>query len=68
MDRVQSDKDRGLLVPAYAAIASVASIPAESLDYVERFAFYDLAKSSFVVIQTNDRSLYANVIIQKGVV
>ena len=67
MDRVQSDKDKNLSVPAYSQIAEVANYSVQNLEYVERFAFYEKTKSSFVIIQSNDRQLYANVIIHKGV-
>lgn len=67
MDRVESDKRRGLHVPAYDAIASVAGEFASKISYIERFQFYDCAKRCFAVIQTDDRSLCANVIISKGV-
>ncbi|RYG64176.1 fucose isomerase [archaeon] len=67
MDRVHSDKERNLYVPAYCALAEAAALTDEALTYVERFAFYEKAKSAFVVVQTNDRALYANCIITKGV-
>ena len=67
MDRVQSDKDRNLSVPAYAALARAAQLNEDELTYVERFRFYEKAKASFVVVQTNDRALYANCMIKKGV-
>jgi L-fucose mutarotase len=67
MDRVDSDKLRNLHVPAYDSIASVAGDFSDKIHYMERFQFYDCAKSAFAVIQTDDRSLYANVIISKGV-
>lgn len=35
---------------------------------VERFAFYDEVKTSYCVIQTSEAALYANVILQKGVI
>lgn len=35
---------------------------------VERFAFYDIAKSAFVVVQTGERRLYGNIILKKGVI
>jgi L-fucose mutarotase len=69
MDRVQPDKDRGLVVPAYEAIATVTEVDVSSgLSYVERFDFYEKAKTAFCVVQTDDRTLYANVIVCKGVV
>ena len=35
---------------------------------IERFAFYERAKSCFAIIATGDRRLYANVILTKGVI
>ena len=68
MDRVPRDKERKLHVPAYAAIGEASKRDVSSLDYVERFKFYEQAKNAFVVIQTNDPTLYANMIIYKGVI
>ncbi len=68
MDPVPSDKAKNILVPAFDEIAHVAGIVKSDLDYVERFAFYEKAKNSFVVVQSDDSSLYANVIIVKGVI
>ena len=67
MDRVESDKDKGLHVPAYEALRQAAAIETNEVSYVERFDFYKMAKECFAVIQTDDKSLYANVIISKGV-
>ena len=71
MDRVESDKEKDLHVPAYDAIAKSilnSHINDAKMEYVERFNFYDRARECFAVIQTDDTSLYANVIIGKGVV
>ena len=65
-DRVQSDKDKDLPVLAYSRLQEAAG-PAVPLSYVERFQFYEAAKSCFCVIQTTDATPYANVIISKGV-
>jgi L-fucose mutarotase len=35
---------------------------------LERFSFYELAKSAFAVIATGERAFYGNLIIRKGVV
>jgi L-fucose mutarotase len=35
---------------------------------IERFAFYEEAKKSYAVIATGEAALYANIILQKGVV
>jgi len=68
MDRVDSDKARDLHVPAYGHIAAAAGCTADSLTYVERFEFYTRAKGSFCIVQTDDHTPYANVIVSKGVI
>lgn len=35
---------------------------------IERFAFYDEAKKAYAIIATSESALYANVMLQKGVV
>jgi L-fucose mutarotase len=68
MDRVKSDKERNLQVPTYEEIVTVAKISPNQIQYVERYEFYERARSSFCIIQTDDKSLYANIIITKGVI
>lgn len=38
------------------------------LPSIERFAFYDLAKQAFAVIQTGERRFYGCIMLRKGVV
>lgn len=35
---------------------------------IERFAFYEEAKKAYAIIATSEKALYANVMLQKGVV
>lgn len=35
---------------------------------IERFKFYDDAKTAYVIIATSESALYANVMLQKGVI
>lgn len=42
--------------------------PGTAIGHVERFAFYELAKKAYCVVQTGEGALYANVLLQKGVV
>lgn len=35
---------------------------------IERFAFYERAKSAYAIVATGESALYANVILKKGVV
>ncbi len=40
----------------------------EVFEEVERFAFYEKAKKAYAIIATGEAALYANIILQKGVV
>jgi L-fucose mutarotase len=40
----------------------------DALGYVERFAFYEKAKCARAIIYTGESAVYANIILQKGVV
>lgn len=41
---------------------------AETVGNIERFAFYEAAKTAYAVIATGESALYANIMLQKGVV
>lgn len=38
------------------------------LEQIERFAFYERAKTCYAVVMTGETALYANIILKKGVV
>ncbi len=63
--------DATALPPAVAEfrqIAAAAGVGAERMGTIERHDFYAAARDSFVIVQTGDRRLYANVIATKGVI
>ncbi len=39
-----------------------------NIKYIERLEFYELAKEAYAVIATGEKSVYANVLLTKGVV
>lgn len=41
---------------------------ADAVGNIERFAFYDEAKTAYAIIATSEKALYANIMLQKGVV
>ena len=43
-------------------------VPGTQIGHIERFKFYDEARKAYAVIATGESALYANVILQKGVV
>lgn len=48
-------------------INETADIPAP-IKKLERFSFYDRAKTAFAVVQTGEGRLYGNIILKKGVI
>lgn len=40
---------------------------ANAFENIERFAFYEKAKKAYVIIATSEKALYANIMLQKGV-
>ena len=41
---------------------------AEVIEQTERFAFYEEARKAYAIIATGESALYANIMLQKGVV
>lgn len=41
---------------------------ADAIGTIERFAFYEEAKKAYAIIATGESALYANIMLQKGVV
>lgn len=39
-----------------------------TIGHIERFAFYEEAKKAYAIIATGEKALYANIMLQKGVV
>lgn len=39
-----------------------------AVGFMDRFAFYEAAKKSYCIVQTGETAIYANVMIQKGVI
>ncbi|MHB1302797.1 MAG: RbsD/FucU family protein [Acidiphilium sp.] len=49
-------------------IAGAAGIVESRMGTTDRFDFYRLTRESFIVVQTGDRRLYANIIATKGII
>ena len=67
------DRDKGRVeTPIWdeykAIVARHDNRGAEAVGTIERFAFYEEAKKCYAVIATGESAIYANVILQKGVV
>lgn len=49
-------------------IAKYDSRGGNAVGYIERFAFYEEAKKAYAVVSSGETALYANIMLQKGVV
>ena len=56
------------IVTEFQKITTMTADNPATLDKLERFAFYDRAKSAFAIIQTGETRLYGNIILKKGVI
>ncbi|MFT7370501.1 MAG: L-fucose mutarotase [Octadecabacter sp.] len=56
------------IVEDFQSIISTGADNLVILDKLERFEFYDRARSAFAIIQTGETRLYGNIILKKGVI
>ena len=70
MEKMDCDKD--LVIPVWdeykAIIANYDDRGAECVGNIDRFKFYDEAKDCYCILQTGETAIYANIILQKGVI
>lgn len=71
MQVVPGDKNSNQTPPIWSTFESIVK-KAEgdwvTLKPVERFQFYEEAKSAFCIISTSETAIYANVILKKGII
>ena len=69
MEKVPGDTVETPIWEEYKQIVSKFDTRGENVvGHIERFAFYEEAKKVYAIIATGESALYANVMIQKGVV
>ena len=71
MDLVNSDKKKDMKVPIwdeYQKICNKAEDRHINMYKMERFRFYQRAKSAYAIVATGESALYANIILMKGIV
>ena len=69
MEKVPGDPVETPIWDVYKEIVRAADDRGEDcIGQMERFAFYDKSRKAYAVIATGESALYANVILQKGVV
>ncbi|MBQ9802020.1 MAG: fucose isomerase [Clostridia bacterium] len=69
MEVMPGDKVKTPIWEKYTQIVAAADARgSDAIETVERFAFYEEAKTAYAIIATGESALYANMILQKGVV
>ena len=56
------------IVAEFQSIVAAASDNLVTVGKLERFDFYEHARSAFAIVQTGETRLYGNIIIKKGVI
>ncbi len=56
------------VVEAFQEIINETADTPAPIKNLERFSFYDRAKTAFAVVQTGEGRLYGNIILKKGVI
>lgn len=67
-----SECDKGMKIPVWddykKTVAKYDERGADAFGSYERFEFYDNARKCYCILQSGETQVYANVIIQKGVI
>lgn len=69
MEKVQGDNTETPIWEEYKKIVGKYDTRGEKcFKNIERFAFYETAKKAYCIIATSEKALYANILLQKGVI
>ena len=69
MRKPEGDNTPSPIWDEYAAtIAKHDSRRKNSMQFIDRFAFYENAKACYAIIATSEQATYANIILKKGVI
>ena len=67
-----AEKDRGMEIPIWdeykKIVAKYDARGEAAFGSYERFEFYDEARKTYCILQSGETAIYANVILQKGVI
>lgn len=68
MDKVAGDPVETPIWDAYKTITTTYDERGEAcFEAIDKWEFYDLAKTAYVTVMSGEKALYANIILQKGV-
>lgn len=58
----------GSVLPVQQDLMSASGVNRDAVQFLDRQEFYEVARSSYVIIRTGETRKYGNVIVRKGVV
>lgn len=64
----ESDSYRSALQREVIALLAPALLPGQSVEPVERFAFYTRARAAYAIVLTGEKQPFGNFILRKGVI
>ncbi len=68
MEKIAGDTVEIPIWDTYRSIAKAGDPHFSEFSFIERYSFYERAKKAYAIIATSEQSLYANIILKKGVV
>nr|WP_314634065.1 RbsD/FucU domain-containing protein [uncultured Oribacterium sp.] len=68
MEKVPGDQVATPIWDEFQAIVAKYDSREKAIGSIERFAFYEEAKTCYLIIATSEKALYGNIMLQKGVV
>ena len=68
MEKVPGDTVETPIWDEFKEIVSKYDTRKDVIGSIERFKFYEEARSTYLIIATSEKALYGNIMLQKGVV
>lgn len=68
MNVLEGDNVKTPIWDEYKKTLNLYEGEAVRIKFLERFAFYERAKTAYAVVATSEEALYANIILKKGVI
>ncbi|MFI4912292.1 MAG: RbsD/FucU family protein [Sedimentisphaeraceae bacterium JB056] len=68
MSVVPGDDYKPVIWDTYKEVIKNSGEKFDDFAFVDRFGFYDVAKSAYAVVTTSEPALYANIVLTKGVI
>lgn len=68
MEKVSGDNAKTPIWETYKTIAEKGDPHFKGFGFIERYSFYERSKKAYAIVATSEPSLYANIILKKGVI